>query len=384
MVRKTLYILVCIFLVGGATFLYLSHVYVPQIISARTSEFAHNIGFAHFQVGALKNGSHSFDMQDITLDADGFSTIETMRFNYDLRKLLNDNQIKNISIINANLTGEVGETLHLSGWNLDQIDDVSAPFSRLKTISIENMVLDLWAGDIGGIQLKIDGEITPEKDESFTFRGQVQTAQPQLKLYGDLNAHLSPGGLWQAHLDFQNAAFDYAGHKASRILGKASAEALIQETAIIDANAQTGYLVFSGLNWQNAALSFRYDGTTTGIIISGKTSGGSGVEFSYNYEQGQNQTISKYMFFSPQMQDFEDYMKQQSVELMSDNRAKGVPESLESFYLTIVQLHDHNRIQYTIKSTANNFSASGDMDFEGAFDVKDMVAQIMNRFYQGQ
>lgn len=177
-------------------------------------------GFPAAHVDAVALIPDGLIVENISLDANGFSTIEAVQAKVSWIDYLFQGEIASLTIKNAELSGELGSDGRyvIAGW------DASLPFSseggqtRIHSISLDGMVLDLETPQ-GAIRIEGKLALQGKADNSRDFQASLWGRQKQLSLSANASGNLLPDGGWTTRIELLEGRLDMGQTKVSRAAG---------------------------------------------------------------------------------------------------------------------------------------------------------------------
>jgi hypothetical protein len=233
-------------------------------------------GFVNISLPEPQKKSGALQYSNIALDKDSFSTIGRIKLKRSWSGGWNEIEIENVD-----LTGELHEGLQiaLAGWDKNNISTKNLFLKSSPIISIKNARLSLLNEEIGGITLNFDLQIRPKGDD-WEFQAGLKGAQSQLSYEASANGSITDQGFWQAAIDVPQTKFSLGLIKGSRVSGTINVSGYKLESSEILGELQAGGLSVLNLPWDDASVTL--DGTLdkTRMILSAKSAGLEGIEFS--------------------------------------------------------------------------------------------------------
>lgn len=233
-------------------------------------------GFEEITLPEPQKKSGALVYNNIALDKDSFSTIGSIKLKGGWF-----GGWKEIEIENVDLTGELqnGLQIALAGWNKNNIHTQGLFLKSSPVLSVKNARLSLLSEEIGGITLNFDLQLRPKGDD-WEFQAGLKGAQSQLSYEASANGSITREGFWQAAIDVPQAKFALGLIKGSRVTGNINLSGHRLDSSEILGELQAGGLTVLNLPWDDASVTL--DGTLekTRMILSAKSAGREGIEFS--------------------------------------------------------------------------------------------------------
>ncbi len=264
---------------GGTSIFYARH--LPDAINNHAITALHNAGFKNviLRPDIQKNGILIF--KNIKLDDDGFSTIKTLKLRYSFPDFIKGTPITNIKIDALNLTGETDENqnIDLAGW-FSQNMNINHALENISNISIINSNIDIYASNIGGINIRYN--INVKKDKALNHHnitGNFSAKQKQLSLSGTITGQITTNNTWQLTLEIEQGKFATQTINATRLSGLINISGGSNTKPRFETQLTAGGLTFLNLPWQSANATIHHNNGQYTIIAEGKSIGQKGIEF---------------------------------------------------------------------------------------------------------
>ena len=247
MTKKTrfLFFLVLIpaFLITGGYFA--SQYYIEQTARQTLSQF----GFPDSVIGKMVFYGSFIAMENIRLDDEGFSTIDSIRMAWNEVLPFSG---KNAYIIDGlSLSGEVlfPFNLDIAGWNNTLPDSEGIP-----DITLNDAKIDLITPD-GAIRLQAKGLLQQQDSGIITVNGALWGVQHQLDIDTRWAGTINPDGSQAYEIDILKAKLNLDHLAASRITGKAALDwPAAAKTPTLESTLQIGRLVLGDIPFSSVRL----------------------------------------------------------------------------------------------------------------------------------
>ena len=216
MKRALLIILILIVIGAGASF-----VVLPSIVETRVTTTLAALGFPAPDIGQTSLSLSGAQMQDIRLDKDGFSTIETLDINFSWPVYLLSQQIDSLhisKIVHSDLSDEINLNVLLDQLSLDRIRDLP-----VQSLSIDLGQLNL-STDFGDIRTEAKILISTLKNGSKTIQAVAWAKQFQLGFQIPISGLIQEDGSFLFESTFNDGKLNVGPMRVSRMSGWASLE----------------------------------------------------------------------------------------------------------------------------------------------------------------
>lgn len=315
----------CLFFILNISLHYISSQKAENILL----ENLKSAGFSYIEFKRKISHNNDLIFKNISLDTDGFSTIESIHVTYHPWRILYGDFIKNITFKNMNLTGEVSllQPPYIIISGLTHKDRFLLPSYN---IEFQNLNIDLLIPSLGGMNIKSDIKVY-----NNVLEGRVITKQKKLSFEGELSGNISSSGLIAAELDILSGFIDLAEIKMKRVSGKISAQGSALQQLHIQTNINGGYSNLWGLDWQSISASHNsipliykketpdnsdYAAKALEVFLSAKTQSPYHLELSANVIKNKEAYIQDKQNLFPFLYDLHLYSKEDIdlVEILSE------------------------------------------------------------------
>ncbi len=305
-----------IFLIALPAALFLGllyHVYthlLPDLAEQSLQTALRDSGFHDVRLDKLQSGRDYVMYENVSLDPDGISTIQTLAVKYSLLGLLYGRQFERLQIHGLSLTGEIHSDqtpyVSISGWTPADIMTFMQNLPA-RELNIKSSRIAVLTEDFGGVTLNFEAQATRHKTYADL---QIKAGSAQKNLNFALNATgrlQSRTASLELEIERGKVEWDRWQIKASRISGKAT-HTQDSEDHENDTALQIGGLNFLGMPWQNIGASIEANESYLKVIAGGKSVGLEGLELGIDIEKiaGRPPGLSAFIHFET-LGDFLDY-----------------------------------------------------------------------------
>ncbi len=197
MKKKHIGFVAILFLALFAVLSYASFFYVPQKVEDDIIRHFSGFGFDTFSYKNITRESGKLVFSDITLDEDGFNTIDSLEIKFSpLNFLFFSTYAKNITVRGLSLTTELSDGLDFtfSGWKEDALFIQNFRKLPARVVTLEKGVLDILSNELGGLRVSYEGQLHPGKTDGASIKVRFKSSQKKLSINAKLDAAISDDG----------------------------------------------------------------------------------------------------------------------------------------------------------------------------------------------
>ncbi len=226
---------------------------------------------------------------NIALDKDGFSTIQSIDIRYNPVTFPFTGKLDSVTLEGLNLTGEwdpaAKQKLTFSGFS---VPEEISPLAKIpaRRIKIAKAGISVLTPGLGGISVTFDGEGVIRKKKKLEFQAHIESGQKYISFSANADGVIAKH---YANLDIQidEGKFEVpeAEIKTTRINGAFNATLDNDMNLKILGELQAGGMNVIGTPWQNASATFDISNGTMQIFSEGKSTGVEGIELNINMQK---------------------------------------------------------------------------------------------------
>ncbi len=179
-------------------------------------------GFPEAHIGKISFLPRGLLIENISLDKNGFSAIDTVQITGEWRELLLKRQAQDVSIKNIELSGEIDNAnrVTIAGWNGkfgtgDASGTLNLPFQNFR---VDGITLDLGTS-AGAIRTQGKAILTTANTGERIVTASLIAGQKQFSASINLNGKLLPDGTIEGKTDIEDMSIDVAPVTVSRMSG---------------------------------------------------------------------------------------------------------------------------------------------------------------------
>lgn len=232
------------------------------------------LGISGLQPAAIRVENKTALIEDIRLDADGFSTIENLQADFTLP----DFKIKRLIVDNAVLTGNLDESGAIEITGFPPLSRLLDPSALPDEIIIQGVRLELITLQ-GGIRIEGKASITRTSSGNYSISAVIWGQQHQLKFNSQWQGIWEPDGSFSLDAELNDGGFHLDNLMASRINGWLAVEGMVG--APLESHSgqiNIGNLNLGGMPYRNPVITWQVDPARSDIIVKGQSAGHPGVD----------------------------------------------------------------------------------------------------------
>jgi hypothetical protein len=275
--------------------------YLPYAAHKTVQSYMAEAGFSQLPLPKPQTGRDYVMYQNIVLDPDGISTIDTLAAQYSLINLLFFHRFERIQIQGLSLTGEMhfnqSPTLDFSGW---QAQNILSSLQALpaRELNLKNAKFSLLTDDFSGVSLTCDLQAKRSHDY-VDIQMNINSTQRNLSFAINGTGRIQKGMInLEMEMERGKIEWNRAQLKASRTHGQST---YTQDSASYKAAGEfeIGGMSFLGMPWQNVGTSIEMNDGYLKIIAGGKSVGIDGLEIGIDIEKftGRPASYSAFVHF---------------------------------------------------------------------------------------
>ena len=344
-----------IILLGTAASLYL-FVKAPENVENNIRSAFASAGFADVSFGASEKKLGAITYTNLKLDADAFSSIDTLIIRYSPFSLLFGGMLESITLKNVELTGELAANneITLAGWDKNRLKLNGNTLPKTLSLQIENAQLSLLSEKWGGISLSGDFQFQPGKNKT-PFQASIKAAQKQLSASAKMEGQINKDGIWNARTELEQGKFEFENFKTSRLAGLMDINGRGLQTPDIIGELQAGGLNIAGLPWKNGAITLEGKMSEPRMILAAKSAGFEGMELGLNVENLRHPDAMSGQIHIDQLSTAFDYLESQDIQLPKRTTLK----NLNEFSDINIKFQQQGDLIFNIKNELKNIDIKG-------------------------
>ncbi|MCB1650989.1 MAG: hypothetical protein KDI46_02960 [Alphaproteobacteria bacterium] len=252
---------------------------LPYLAKRSVDKNLQSIGFQGLVLPTPQTNFSSLRYGQISLDPQGFSSIQSLDVRYNWISMLLFGQIERVKVSGLRLTGELDGQGHISiaGWSRADAR-VNPSFLSLGAIDFSDAQLSLLSSHYGGISVVFSGGTQKETASSAAFQFDVKYTQKNLRFESVFRGQINGAERWNADMEIGSARIDYPDLKATRASGQVAFLWEKNAPVKIDGEIRTGLLNVLGTPWQDAAITLQGNFEKPQAIVAAKAQGDDRLE----------------------------------------------------------------------------------------------------------
>ena len=357
--------------------------YTPSAVTSKLESAIQRSGFQDIALPTPQKQFGKLTYQNISLDADDFSRLESLEIHYGPFSLFSMRAAQKIKITGLDLTGELNDNLDITiaGFSQSPVSKGLQPITNLAhEIEIEDAKLSLLSQKLGGISLSGDIQILPSRSHS-DIRGRISAAQKQLSANIVLNGRIPKKGDMTIESEIESAKFDFEDIRATRVAGKLRLEGRHLSDMALLGELEAGSLNINDKPWANAAITLDNTLTQPRILIGAKSAGVEGLELSLSKHLNDTKNVQMEIHIQD-LRSAASYLDVHNILKLEQDALKNLPDIQNLF----VQIDKNDKNESALLSLKDgeikingNIKTQGEIktiEFDSPpFDIKKLLPQ---------
>lgn len=289
---------------------YLYFWYIPNTIESQVTHSFDRLGFKNLSYASKNHGGGKLVFNDIKLDDDDFSKIDTITVKYSLFAFLSNGQrAQSLTVTNLKLTGELenGEP-NISGWDSKKSLVSMLAAIPAETILFDNASVDLLTDDFGGIDFKFDIQVSNTQGRPAQIRGRAHTQQKKLGFDARLEGRLSAQGSIDLKADIQQIQMQTQDYEIRRFNAEFLWKKEPQTAGNISIEGTAGSILWHGMPLGDVNIAYENSADNYNIVAEGQTIGLQTIEFSSQINHVNGITHYETSITPPTLKDLLSYL----------------------------------------------------------------------------
>ncbi len=160
-------------------------------------------------------------LENVSLDPDGFSTIEAVQVKGSWFDILARQTVDNITVKNVEISGELDDQGHLiiAGWDASPLTGGSGGGLTISNLNVEGLTLDFETPE-GAIRTEGKVSLQQKPTGERHFQASLWGKQKQMSLTVTATGVIQTSGAWNSEIEINDGRVDISAFKASRASGK--------------------------------------------------------------------------------------------------------------------------------------------------------------------
>ena len=380
--KKILYafaLIVTLSIIGGLSYAYF--VAIPKEVEKRILANFTNLGFETFWFEGIEHDNGKVIISNITLDKDGFSTIERVDIKVSLwRFFLSPDSAQDITIKGLNLTGSLSENLDVT---LSGIPDYNKfmqhlPMSAARIINIEQSTANLLSETFGGIRVDYSGQVNFRDLSNIAINGTLSSRQHKLSFHSKIKGNIDD----QKNLNITAETEQISVLKKDLSLKRGSGVISVLYNFASNSARTNADFHIANLNWKALPLnklkgSYSSKEQEQNLFIEGQTSGLNIINWSADIKRAGQRITSADIALTPNnIMDAIDYLKHNDIIAKDEE----FPSNFKMIDRPIIKINAQQNEHHTFDGTFQGFLTSPNVIVNGIF-TQDQSNMTTGSFY---